>query len=97
MCGNFKQVKYKGFRSGVNQSFLVHAQSLSCVHLFVTPLTKAHRGPLSTEFSRQIQEWVATSSSRDLPNLGLEPMSPELTGVFFIIEPPEKPLVLLKR
>ena len=41
----------------------------------------------------RILEWVATSSSGDLPNPGIEPSpleSPALAGRFFT-EPPEKP------
>jgi len=32
-------------------------------------------------------------SPGDLPNPGMEPTSPELTGRFFTSEPPEKPWV----
>ena len=37
----------------------------------------AHQAPLSMRFFRQeILEWVAISLSRDLPNPGIEPVSP---------------------
>ena len=42
----------------------------------------------------RILEWVAISSSRDLPNPGIEPRSPAssaLKGEFFTTEPPGKP------
>ena len=42
----------------------------------------------------RILEWVAISFSRDLPDPGIEPMSPEypvLAGRFFISVPPGKP------
>ena len=35
-------------------------------------------------------EWVAISYSGDLPNPGIEPVSPALAGRFFTIEPPGK-------
>ena len=43
-----------------------------------------------------IVEWVAMSSSRDLPNPEIElvfPASLSLAGGFFTTEPPEKPLM----
>ena len=39
----------------------------------------------------RIVEWVAISSSGDLPYPGIKPVSPELAGGFFTIEPSEKP------
>ena len=38
----------------------------------------------------RILQWVAISFSRDLPNPGIEPASPALTGGFFTTEPPGK-------
>ena len=43
-------------------------------------------------FQARILEWVAISSSGNLPNTGIEPMSPALAGRFFTTEPPGKPL-----
>ena len=40
----------------------------------------------------RILEWVAISFSRNLPNSGIEPLSPALAGGFFTTEPPEKPI-----
>ena len=40
----------------------------------------------------RILEWVAISFSRNLPNSGIEPLSPALAGRFFTTEPPEKPI-----
>ena len=60
---------------------------------FVTPWTVACQAPLSMEFSR-ILEWVATPSSRDLPDPGIKPtspVSPALACGFFTPEPPGKP------
>ena len=55
----------------------MHAQSLSCVRLFVTPWTVAHQAPLSVGFPRQ-EYWnvLLFPSSGDLPNPGTEPESP---------------------
>ena len=55
----------------------VHAQSLSCVRLFVTPWTTAHQAPLSMEFSRQ-EYWsgLPFSSPRGLPGWEIKPISP---------------------
>ena len=39
----------------------------------------------------RILEWVAISSSRDLPNPGVKLPSPALAGRFFTTEPPGKP------
>ena len=39
----------------------------------------------------RILELVAISFSGNLPNLGIEPMSPALTDEFFTTEPPGKP------
>ena len=39
----------------------------------------------------RILEWVAISSSRDLPNPGIQPASPALAGRFFTTELPGKP------
>ena len=56
-----------------------------------------YRSPGSTVlgiFQSQILEWVAISSSPgDLPDPGIEPTSPALTGRFFTTVPPGKPLV----
>ena len=57
----------------------VHActQSLRCVQLFVTLWTVAYQSPLSMGFSRQ-EYWsgLPCPSPGDLPNPGVEPMSP---------------------
>ena len=73
----------------------VCAQLLSCVRLFVTPWTVAHQAPLSMGFSRQ-ECWngLLFPPLGDLPNPGIEPMSPAsstLAGGFFTTESPRKP------
>jgi len=42
-------------------------------------------------FQARILEWVAISYSRDLPDPGIEAMSPLLAGKFFTTELPGKP------
>ena len=70
--------------------------SLSRVQLFVTPWTVANQAPLSMGFSRQ-EYWTGLlfPPPGDLPNPGMEPMSPALAGGFFTAEPPRKPLILV--
>ena len=57
----------------------------------VTPWTVACQAPLAMGFPRQ-EYWseLPFLSSGDLPDPGMEPASPELTGRFFTIEPPGK-------
>ena len=67
------------------------AQLLSQVRLFKTPWTVARQAPLSTAFPRQ-EYWreLPFPPPGTLPDLGIEPMSPEspaLAGGFFTIEP----------
>ena len=54
----------------------------------MTPWTIAYHTPLSMGFPRQ-EYWSGFSfpSPEDLPDQGLEPMSPVLAGGFFITEP----------
>ena len=63
----------------------------SCVRFFVTPWTVAQQAPLSTGFSSQ-ESWsgLPFPPPRDLPNPGIEPVSPALAGGFFTAEPPGK-------
>ena len=65
---------------------------VSHVWFFATPWTLAHQAPLSMGFSRQ-EYWngLLFPSPGDLPDTGIEPVSPALTGRFFIAEPLEKP------
>ena len=63
---------------------------------FVTPGTVAHQAPLSMGFPRQ-EYWkgLPFPIPVDLPNPEIKPVSPALTDVLFITEPPGKPLLLL--
>ena len=60
---------------------------------FATPCTAALRAPLSMGFSRQ-EYWsrLPFPSPGDLPDPGIEPVSPALAGRFFTTKPPGKPL-----
>ena len=58
---------------------MCYAQLLSHVWLFATPWTVANQALLFMGFFQaRILELVAMLSSRDLPDSGIEPMSPEL-------------------
>ena len=77
----------------------MHAQSLSCVQLFVTPWTVAQQAPLSMEFSRQ-EYWTGLPfpPSGDLPNPEIEsrsPVSPALQADSLPAEPSEKPVTYI--
>ena len=65
---------------------------LSCIQLFVAPWTVACQAPLYMEFSRQ-EYWseVSFPNSGDLPNQGIEPVSPALQVDSLPSEPPTKP------
>ena len=66
---------------------------LSHVRLFVTPWTVAHQAPLSMGFPRQ-EYWsgLPFPSPGHLPDPGIKAMSFALSGGFFTIGPPGKPL-----
>ena len=75
----------------------MHAQLLSCVLVFATPCTAAHQAPLSLGFSRQEYcSGLPFPSPGDLPDPGIKPMSPALTGRSVIAESPGKPLLIEK-
>ena len=61
----------------------------------VTIWTVAHQAPLSMVFSRQ-EYWsgLPVPSLGDLPNPGIEPMSPALQEDSFPAETQEKPLMV---
>ena len=46
-------------------------------------------------FQARILQWVVISFLGALPNPGIEPASPALTGGFFITEPTGKPILSL--
>ena len=59
---------------------------LSCVRLFATPCTVAYQAPPSTGFSRQ-DYWsgLLFPSPGDLPDPGIEPVSPALEADAFTV------------
>jgi len=58
----------------------------------MAPGTVACQAPLSMGiFQATILEWVAFPSPGDIPDPGIEPISPTLAGRFFTTEPPGKP------
>ena len=63
----------------------MHAQLLSCVWFFETPMTLARQAPLSMEFPRH---WsgLPFHPPGDLPNPGVKLISPSLAGWFFTTE-----------
>ena len=67
--------------------------SHSCVRLFVTLWIVACQAPMSLGFFRQ-EYWsgLPIPSPGDLPDPGIEPVSPALADGFFTLEPPGKPL-----
>ena len=64
---------------------------LSHVHLFGTPWPRARQAPLSMGFPRQ-EYWsgLPFPSPGDLPDSGIEPVSPALAGGFFTTVPPRR-------
>ena len=72
----------------------VKVKSLSRVRLFATPWTVAYQAPPSMGFSRR-ECWsgLPFPSPGDLPNPGIEPMSPTLQADALPSEPLGKPLL----
>ena len=71
------------------------SSSSSRVQLFATPRTVPHHAPLSLGLSRQASgSGISSPPSRDLPDPGIEPASPALTGRFFTAEPPARPTLV---
>ena len=76
---------------------VTHLSHLCCacaksLHSYLTPWTVTRQIPLSMGFSRQ-EYWsvLPCPSPGDLPDPGIQPMSPALAGRFFTAEPPGKP------
>ena len=71
----------------------IHACSVAHSYLtLVTPWTVAQQAPLYMGLSWQ-EYWngLPFTLPKVLPDLGIEPVSPTLTGGFFTTEPPGKP------
>ena len=65
---------------------------LSRIGLFVTPWTVACQAPLLVDFSRK-EYWkgLPFSTSEDISDQKIEPVSLALAGGFFTTQPPGKP------
>ena len=74
----------------------VNVKSLSRVQLFAVLWTVAHQAPLSMGFSRQ-EYWsgLPFPSPGDLPDPGIEPMSPALQADAKTSEPPGEPAIAI--
>ena len=71
---------------------------LSCVRLFVIPLTVAYQAPPSMGFSRQeCCSGLPFPSPGDLPNPGIKPGSPAQQADALSFEPPGKTLFSISR
>ena len=71
----------------------VKVKSLSCVHLFVTPLTIAYRLlPPWDSPGKSTGVGCHFPSPGDLPNPGIEPGSPTFQADALTYEPPWKPM-----
>ena len=66
--------------------------SRSVMSIFVTPWTAAHQVPLFMELSRQ-EYWngLPLPSPEELPNPGIEPVSPTLQASSLPSKKPERP------
>ena len=74
-------------------SMKVAAVSVLChVQFFETPWTVARQTPLSMGFpTQEYCSGLPFPSPGDLPNPGIEPVSPALAGGFFTAEPSGNP------
>ena len=66
-----------------------------CVRLFATPWPVARQAPLSIGFFKQ-EYWLPFPPPGDVPNPGIEPVSPALAGRFFTTELPGKPSIICR-
>ena len=72
----------------------VKVKSLSRVRLFETPWTAAYQAPPSMGFSKQeYLSGLPFPSPGDLPDPGIESVSPTFQADALICEPPEKPQI----
>ena len=66
------------------------------IQLFAIPWTVACQAPLSMGFPRQeYRSGMAFPPLGELPDPGIESMSPTVAGEFLTIEPPGKPCVYM--
>ena len=91
-----KELPYASFGKLMSIHLFMVCQLLSSVQLSATPWTAACQPPLSMEFSRH-EYWsgLPFHSPKDLPDPGIEPMSPTLQADSLPSEPPGKPSIYL--
>ena len=91
-AGRGREEKRKREGKGGRGDGNVCACVLSCIRLFAIPWTVALQALLSLGFPRQ-EYWSGLTfpPPGDLPNPGIEPVSPTLAGGLFTTEPPGKP------
>ena len=72
----------------------MRTQSLRSSPTLCDPMDQAHQNPLSMGFSQQ-NYWNGLSHPPpgDLPDPGIKPASPALTGRFFTTEPAAEPYI----
>ena len=76
----------------LNRMLLLFSRSVMS-DSFETLCTGARQAPLSMGFLRQeYWSWLPFPSPGDLPDPGIEPMSPALAGGFFTTGPSGKPM-----
>ena len=93
ICIFFNEFSTISFK--LNNHYACMLSHYSCVQLFVTSWTVAHKAPQSMGFSREeYWSWLSFLSPGDLPDSGTGPtslMSPALQADSLLIEPPRKP------
>ena len=97
MRSNFRSRVQTGFgeRMDAEDSLLFCLVSKLCLILLQPQDCSPSGSSLHGIRQTRILEWVAISFSRDLPNPGIECISPALAGKFCTTEPPGKPQVVL--
>ena len=91
----------EGERDGMNWEIGIDIYTLmlsrfSHVWLFATLWTAVHQAPVSVEFSRQgYHSGLPFPSPGDLPDPGIECMSPALAGGFFTADPSPKSYIYI--
>ena len=87
------QLKYSIYKSYLKMHRVYVLWCSSRVPPFATLCAVAHQAPLSMGFSRQeYRSGLPLSSPGELPDPGIEPVSPAFQADSLPSEPPEKPM-----
>ena len=86
-----RQKADRGHRGKDNRVLYCYLLTKSWLTLCDPMVISVHGSSVHEISQARILVWVAISFSRDLPNPGIEPVSPALAGRFFTTEPPGKP------